>query len=268
MSFRDYLGSKAIALCMGGIGILYLTLIVWLCGLPLSLLLLLCFIGVLVLALCLVCSWRRVNRRLGILRNRLEALPERFLIGETLECPRDAVERQYYLLMKEISRSAIGAVEQARAEKQDYCDYVESWVHEIKTPLTACSLILANGGNPSKLRRELRRADNLTETILTYAKIREVEKDTQISFELIKSGNGDLYYPVFTDGPEMKKCEVDKDQHSLIVNFDDLAAMLLQPQNAVAGFVINPMSDNICFSTEMIAAMKKDMEKENQKDGE
>lgn len=102
------------------------------------------------------------------------------------------------------------------------------------------------------------------------AKINEVilEKDTQISFELIKSGNGDLYYPVFTDGPEMKKCEIDKDQHSLIVNFDDLAAMLLQPQNAVAGFVINPMSDNICFSTEMIAAMRKDMEKENQKDGE
>ena len=102
------------------------------------------------------------------------------------------------------------------------------------------------------------------------AKINEVilEKYTQISFELIKSGNGDLYYPVFTDGPEMKKCEIDKDQHSLIVNFDDLAAMLLQPQNAVAGFVINPMSDNICFSTEMIAAMKKDMEKENQKDGE
>ena len=102
------------------------------------------------------------------------------------------------------------------------------------------------------------------------AKINEVilEKDTQISFELIKSGNGDLYYPVFTDGPEMKKCEIDNDQHSLIVNFDDLAAMLLQPQNAVAGFVINPMSDNICFSTEMIAAMKKDMEKENQKDGE
>ena len=91
------------------------------------------------------------------------------------------MELQYYLLMKEISRSAIGAVEQARAERQDYCDYVESWVHEIKTPLTACSLILSNGGNPAKLRRELRRADNLTETILPYAKIQTVEKDTQIT---------------------------------------------------------------------------------------
>ena len=181
MSFRDYLGSKAIALCMGAIGILYLTLVVWLCGLPLFLLLILLLSGIFVLIICMILSWRRADRRLRMLRNRLDAMPEKYLIGETLPRPRDAVELQYYLLMKEISRSAIGAVEQARAERQDYCDYVESWVHEIKTPLTACSLILSNGGNPSKLRRELRRADNLTETILTYAKIQTVEKDTQIT---------------------------------------------------------------------------------------
>ena len=108
-------------------------------------------------------------------------MQEKYLIGEMLPRPRDSVELQYYLIMKEISRSAIGAVEKAREEKQDYYDYVERWVHEIKTPLTACSLILSNGVNASKLRRELRRADNLTETILTYAKLRTVEKDTQIS---------------------------------------------------------------------------------------
>ena len=181
MSFRDYLGSKAIALCMGGIGILYLALIVRLCGLPLSLLLILLLSGAMVLTVCLILSWRRADRRLQMLKRRLDALPEKYLIGETLDRPRDAVELEYYLLMKEISCSAIGAVEQARAEMQDYCDYVESWVHEIKTPLTACSLILSNGGNPAKLRRELRRADNLTETILTYAKLRTAEKDTQIS---------------------------------------------------------------------------------------
>lgn len=79
-----------------------------------------------------------------MLKSRLETMQEKYLIGETLPCPRDSVELQYYLLMQEISRSAIGAVEHAREEKQDYCDYVESWVHEIKTPLTACSLILAN----------------------------------------------------------------------------------------------------------------------------
>lgn len=181
MSFRDYLESKALLLCMAGIGGLYLALIFYLCAFPVSLLLILCFSGVFVLLVCLVSCWRRTNRRLRLLKDQLEALPEKYLIGEILERPTDAVELQYYLLMKEISRSAIGAVEQARADKQDYCDYVEQWVHEMKTPLTACALILSNGAEPAKLRRELRRADNLTESILTYAKLRTAEKDTQIS---------------------------------------------------------------------------------------
>ena len=89
-----------------------------------------------------------------------------------------------------------------------------------------------------------------------------IEKDTQINFELIKSSEGALYYPVFTDGVEMSKCDLDEDPQSLIMNFNDLAAILLQPQNAVAGFVINPMSDNISFPVDMVAAMKEDMENE------
>ena len=181
MSLRDYIGTKALSLCMAGIAGLYLILVLCFCGLPRSLLLILLLSGVLVAAVCTAVGWRRTDRRLRMLKSRLDALPEKYLIGETLDRPRDALELEYYLLMQEISRSAIGAVEQARADKQDYCDYVERWVHEIKTPLTACSLILANGAEPAKLRRELRRADNLTETILTYAKLRTAEKDTQIS---------------------------------------------------------------------------------------
>lgn len=92
-----------------------------------------------------------------------------------------------------------------------------------------------------------------------------LEENTEISFELIKAANGDIYYPVFTDGEEMIKCGVGRGQQSMIVNFDDLAAMLLNPVNAVAGFTINPMSDNLCFTTDMVSAMKKDMEKEGKK---
>ena len=181
MSFRDFIAAKAVSLCMAGMAGLYLALVWYFCALPFSLLLILLLSGLFVLLLWFLIDWRRADRRLKTLRSRLEALPEKYLIGETLDRPQDAVELEYYLLMKEISRSAIGAVEQARSEMEDYCDYVVRWVHEIKTPLTACSLILANGGDSSKLRRELRRADNLSETILTYAKLRTAEKDTQIA---------------------------------------------------------------------------------------
>lgn len=88
-----------------------------------------------------------------------------------------------------------------------------------------------------------------------------LQKDDVVSFEMIKANNGDLYYPVFTDGAEMKKCSTEKDQHSLIVNFHDLARMVLDQEKMVRGFVIDPMGENICFTAEMIKGMLKDMEK-------
>lgn len=87
----------------------------------------------------------------------------------------------------------------------------------------------------------------------------ELEKDTQISFEMIAASTGDLYYPVFTHGAEMKKCSKEKDQHSLLVNFEDLANMVLNQRQAVKGFVINPMGENICFNTDMIESMMNEI---------
>lgn len=185
MSFRDYLSSKAIVLCMIAIGFLYFILIIWLCGMPLYLLLIL-FGGIFITFSSMVLSWRCTDRKLRNLRSRLDSISDKYLIGEILPRPRDAVELEYYMIMKEISRSAIGKVEKIKAEKQEYCDFVEGWVHEIKTPLTACSLIVSNGDNTVKLQRELCRADNLTETILTYVKLQTPEKDIRIAPSVLR----------------------------------------------------------------------------------
>lgn len=93
-----------------------------------------------------------------------------------------------------------------------------------------------------------------------------LEKDTTVSFELIKAQNGDLYYPVFTHGEELRKCSAEKNQHSMIVNFEDLANIILGQGKTVRGFVINPMGDNLCFTSEMIEGMIKDMEAESKKE--
>lgn len=123
-----------------------------------------------------------------------------------------------------------------------------------------------NQENSNRMLNEVVRAKllipvSMESTILADDKALGDVENASISFELIKANSGAIYYPVFTDVQEMRKCAIEKNQSSMIVNFDDLAAMLLQPMNAVAGFVINPMGENVCFSVQMIAAMKKDMEK-------
>lgn len=180
MRFGDYFASKAVTLCFLGLGALLLAIFMSVSGTGADMLVLaVCFLLLLTLG-WLLSGFFLACRRLAKLERISQELKDKYLLGELLPPPAGAVERQYFEIMKTVSRSAIGLAEQARREKEDYCDYVESWIHEIKTPLTACSLILANGADPRKLKRELTRADNLTESILYYARMRTAEKDTQI----------------------------------------------------------------------------------------
>lgn len=215
MRVRDLLCSKAVTLCFLGLGGLLAGAFLAFADVCAEM------IGMLeLLLLLLVSGWLLVSflverRRFDRIEKLCRELPDKYLLGEILPAPYGMTERQYYRIMKEVSRSAVGLAEQAMREKEEYCSYVESWIHEIKTPLTACSLICANyenrhtlaaaeaevegpaeeagmyGGMPAesdtaageeirKLKCELKRADNLTESILYYARLRTAEKDTQI----------------------------------------------------------------------------------------
>lgn len=177
---RDVLQTKAVTLCFLGMGGLIFVLILAAAGAGMRI------IGILSIAyLLLIFSWLLAEgfleqKRIAVLEKLLEELPERHLLGEVLPRPVNSTEKRYFRIMKEVSRCAVGIAEQACREKEEYCDYVEGWIHEMKTPLTACSLILSNGGDVRKLRRELKRADNLTESILYYARLRTLEKDVKI----------------------------------------------------------------------------------------
>lgn len=180
MRAGEYLASKSVTLIFLGIGGIIFSGIMLAAGAGAGL------VGVCAAAyLTVILLWLLVGgllegRRIAALEKLTEELPEKYLLGEVLPKPADGLEKRYFQVMKEVSRSAVGIAEQALREKEEYCDYVESWIHEIKTPLTACALILANDGDVYKLRRELKRADNLTESILYYARLRTAQKDVKI----------------------------------------------------------------------------------------
>lgn len=181
MKLKDYFFSKAVTLCFLGLGGVVFAVFMAIAGVPP-----LMIASAELLLLILASGWVAIsyytdNNRVRKVRRLVDSLEEKYLLGEIVHQSYNPVEQQYYDIMKTISRDAIGIVEKERREREEYCDYVESWIHEIKTPLTACSLILANGGDDAKLRAELKRADNLTENILYYARMRTADRDTAIT---------------------------------------------------------------------------------------
>lgn len=181
MNFYEYFLSKVITICFLGLGGIAIAVFMAIAGVSLYII-----IAAESFLLILVSGWIMLsfyldNNRIKKLKCIIDTIEEKYLLGEIIPKSYNPLERQYYEIMKTISQSAIGIVEKERRRIEEYCDYVESWIHEIKTPLTACSLILSNNADIGKLKAELKRADNLTENILYFARMRTLDRDLAIT---------------------------------------------------------------------------------------
>ncbi|MDE7464590.1 MAG: hypothetical protein K2M48_06130, partial [Clostridiales bacterium] len=181
MKLRDYLASKAALLCFIGIALILWGVFAYLCGAGAVLLWVSEAIFIVAVVVRYTVGYVVVNNRLKRLKKNKDELKDKYLLGDLLPKPHDGVEREYFDVMQSVSRSAIGAVEGAEREREEYCDFVELWIHELKTPLTACSLICDVDGNVTKIKRELKRADNIADTALYYARLRTPENDSVIT---------------------------------------------------------------------------------------
>ncbi len=71
---------------------------------------------------------------------------------------------------------------------EDYKDYIELWIHEIKTPIAASKLIIENNKNEvtKSLDEELQKIEDYIDQALFYARSNTVEKDYYIKKTKLK----------------------------------------------------------------------------------
>lgn len=124
-------------------------------------------------------DYLRAHNRLEELEAIMEGLDRKYLFAEC--CPKAscAYERSLQELYRRAGKSMIEAVSDAQAAQREYRDYVESWVHEIKTPITAAELI-CRSAEPSlrqRLSPELAQIEAHVERALYYARAESPEKD-------------------------------------------------------------------------------------------
>lgn len=132
-----------------------------------------------VLALVMGSGYLRRRARLEELEAVMEGLDQKHLFAECAPKPRGVYERRLFELMRRSGKAMIGAVSDAEAAQREYRAYIESWVHEIKTPITAAQLICRGAGGETrrKLSRELAQIENHVERALFYARAESPEKD-------------------------------------------------------------------------------------------
>ena len=74
---------------------------------------------------------------------------------------------------------------------------------------------------------------------------------TQIQFQLLANQEGQPFFPAFTGWDELRKLCGPKNQQTLVLTFDDYAAMVVRDTRA-AGFVVDPLGACLSFDRAMV----------------
>lgn len=182
MKVKDYAADHIFSFLSLAVSGLLVFVLLWLIETPMVFIL---FVESILLA-AFVCVflydyWRRRNYYIQLWKI-LEQLEEKTLIGEILVQP-DFLDGQILdEILRRCNKYQNDCLAEAEQDSQEYREYIDSWVHEIKTPITSARLIVENHKNPTTLRidDELRKIDGFVEQVLYYARSTAVEKDFKV----------------------------------------------------------------------------------------
>ncbi|WP_144488258.1 HAMP domain-containing sensor histidine kinase [Bacillus sp. ABP14] len=109
----------------------------------------------------------------------LENLERKYLLPEIVKEANFIHGEKLNDILKEVSRDMHENVKYYRDMQLDYREYIETWVHEIKTPIASTKLIIENNQNEvtNKIDSQLDRIEGFVEQVLYYSRSNNVDKD-------------------------------------------------------------------------------------------
>lgn len=125
----------------------------------------------------------KYKRYYGELRRMMTNLSPKYLLTEVIDPPPFVEGRIFYEVVQDTLKEMHEQVNKYQWMQQDYKEYIESWVHEIKTPIASTQLILGNNPSPVsyKVEDELRKMEQYVEQVLYYARSSDTSKDYMVS---------------------------------------------------------------------------------------
>lgn len=109
----------------------------------------------------------------------LDGLDKKYFIAEILESGDFIESNIIYSVLEECTKSMKDEVADLKRNINDYKEYIETWVHEIKTPIASARLILENdeGYINKSVLDEIEKVEGFIEQVLFYARSSTVERD-------------------------------------------------------------------------------------------
>lgn len=120
----------------------------------------------------------------------IDSLEKKYIICELISRPNFIEGQIVYDGLRQINQNMMDEIKKYRRSVRDYKEYIEMWVHEIKTPVTNALLLTTNHPNEvtASIEEEIEKIESYIEQTLYYSKMNLVEKDyiiTKVSLDEI-----------------------------------------------------------------------------------
>ncbi|MGB5824145.1 MAG: sensor histidine kinase [Proteocatella sp.] len=109
----------------------------------------------------------------------LATMEEKQYLGQMIEYP-DFEEGVILVdILRQSTKAMNDEINRYKTEQEEYREYIETWIHEVKIPISCISLICENNKDEvtRSITEEVSRIDNFVEQTLYYAKSTNIEKD-------------------------------------------------------------------------------------------
>lgn len=183
MSVAAYIKDKVLLLLLHGVCMCLLTAFLQLTGYPGDYCVVILCCWCLILMIWLLVQFFSRRQYFQKLEEITEKLDQRYLLGELMPQSFRLEDRLYRRMIRKSNKSVIERIHRIEEEQKEYREYIESWVHEIKTPITGIALNCENHRDERSryLAAENRRIENYVDMALYYARSDEVYKDYMIA---------------------------------------------------------------------------------------
>ncbi len=136
-----------------------------------------CIYFLTLISILLIPYFRKKNFYNELLTN-IERLDKSYLVLETITKPSFYEGEILETALYDINKSMLENVKKTIEQVNNFKEYIEMWIHEVKIPLS--SLILAFNNKKyldNRIKGELERLDNYVEQVLYYVRSENAEKD-------------------------------------------------------------------------------------------
>ncbi|MDF2854979.1 MAG: sensor histidine kinase [Neobacillus sp.] len=116
------------------------------------------------------------------LNSIMESLDKKYLLSEIMKEPEYIEGKLLYDVLRQANKDMHEHVKKYRDMQSDYREYIETWVHEIKTPIASTRLMIENNQNETtrNISYEMKKIEEYIEQVLYYSRSNDVSKDYMI----------------------------------------------------------------------------------------